>query len=173
MSLRIDFGRLASESAREIELAGARGDGARCREPVERIAAEHDVDRHRLVLLEIFLLVNVAVLAGTDVDAGAVTILQHDAVGADVYPIRIGIFGDDQVAGADITAAVFFVQQRRGKIEEVDLCAFLGVFVYRAARYFRHGDWRTMFHFFMIGAGEFQHVVEVFAGAQGERDAFR
>jgi hypothetical protein len=80
--------------------------------------------------------VNIRVLAGTDINAGAVAVLQHDAVSADVDPVGIGIFGYDEMTGAEISAAVLFMQQGRGKIEQIDLLAFLHIFLCRADFYF-------------------------------------
>src|SRR5258705_4047605 len=98
------------ESACEVEFADTRRHRTRRGKPNQRIAAEHDVDRDRLIFLEVFLFMNVSVLARADIDSGGVLILRHDPISADVHPIGIGILGDDQVAGAEVASAVFFVQ---------------------------------------------------------------
>jgi len=76
------------------------------------------------------------VLAGTDVDAGAVAVLQHDPVSADVDPVGIGIFSYNEMTGTEVAAAILLMQQGRGKIEQIDLLAFLHIFLCRADFYF-------------------------------------
>jgi hypothetical protein len=82
------FDRLFPESPGEVEFADTRRHRTRRGKPNQRIAAEHDVYRHRLIFLEVFLLMNVSVLARADIDSGGVLILRHDPISADVHPNR-------------------------------------------------------------------------------------
>ena len=60
-------------------------------------------------------------LARRDVKRDGVFALEHDAIGAGVDPMLFGIFGDDQIVGADVAAAVFFMPARNRKGFEVDI----------------------------------------------------
>ena len=76
MSLRItSIGFPWSPPAKSNSLIPA-GTGQDAANQIKRIAAEHDVDRHRLIFLEVFLFMNVGVLARADIDSGGVLILQ-------------------------------------------------------------------------------------------------
>src|SRR6266508_128104 len=160
------FSGLSSKAAGEIELTDSRRHRAGGGEPVERIAAKHDVDRHRSVLLEVFLFVNEGVLSRTDVNPSRVLVLRHDPVGADIDPTGIGIFGDDQVSSAEVAAAVFFVQQRRGKFPEIHLVVFLNILMDGPTFHFRHRNRHAVLDFLMVHPGEFQDVVELFVDAE-------
>jgi len=85
---------------------------------------------------KILLFMNKPVLAGPDVNTRRIFLLSHHPIGAHVDPLGVGIFGDDEMAGAQITAAVFFVQKRRGKIRQVDFITLLNIFVNIAAGHF-------------------------------------
>ncbi len=61
------------------------------------------------------------VLAGRDVEADGVLVVDHHAIAAEVHPPVVGILGDIERAGADVAAAVELVPLRGGELEYVDL----------------------------------------------------
>ena len=62
-------------------------------------------------------------LAGRDVEARGLGVVDHHAIGAAVDPALVGIAGDVEAAGADVAAAVGGVPFRRGKAGDVDVVA--------------------------------------------------
>ena len=64
-----------------------------------------------------------AVLAGRDVEAERLLVVDHDAVGAAIDPAVVGIAHDVVAAGADIAAAVLRVPLRRREFGDVDVVA--------------------------------------------------
>ena len=59
-------------------------------------------------------------LAGRNVEPDRRLVVDHDSIGADINPIRIGIAGHVEAAGSDITPAIVLVPQRCRKLEDVD-----------------------------------------------------
>ena len=93
-------------------------------------------------------------LAGPDVDAGSISILRHDSVRSHIDPVGVGIFGDDEMTGAQTAAAILLVKQGRGKLEQIDSIAVLGVFLYRSTINFDSMQRHTMLHSLVVHAGE-------------------
>src|SRR5262245_35084883 len=77
------------------------------------------------------------------------------------------------MTGADIAAAVFFMEKRRGKIEEVDLISLLQIFINLSALHFFHWNWHRALHLFMVNSHELEHMIELFGDAEGQCDALR
>ena len=94
-----------------------------------------DADQHRagLVALEVLFANQAAVLARRHPQPDRVLVVDHDAIGADVDPLVLGIAHDDQVAGADEAPAVELVQQRRRKLHQIDLAVAVDVLEHRPA----------------------------------------
>ncbi len=67
-------------------------------------------------------------LAGGDIEADVLLVVDHDAVGAAVDPALVGIAGDVEAAGADIAAAVLLVPFRRRELGHVDRVALHDIF---------------------------------------------
>ena len=72
---------------------------------------------------------------------------------------------------ADVAAAIFFVEQGRGKIEEVDPISLPDVLLNRSGLHFLHRNRNRALHLFMIGPDKFQHMIEFAAYAEGQCDA--
>src|SRR6266446_2372924 len=75
----------------------------------------------------VLLHVVAAVLAGRDVQAEYVGLVDHHAVGRRVDPADLGIARDYHVARPDVAAAVHLVPLRHGEAEQVDLLALPAV----------------------------------------------
>jgi hypothetical protein len=56
-------------------------------------------------------------LAGRNVHAHGVTVMDHHAIAADVDPTVIGIPGNHHVAGADISPTIAFMPKRHREFE--------------------------------------------------------
>ena len=97
------------------------------------IAAEHHRDRHRLLARLVLVAHLPALLAGRDVEAAGIRVVDHHAVGAAIDPAVVGIADDGVAAGADIAAAVLGVPLRRREFGDVDLVAGHDVLHHRTA----------------------------------------
>ena len=67
---------------------------------------QHHRDRHRLAARLVLVAHLPAVLAGRDVEARGLGVVDHHAIGAAIDPALVGIAGDVEAAGADVAAAV-------------------------------------------------------------------
>ena len=67
-------------------------------------------------------------LAFGDLAADGFLVVDFAAVGAEVIPFGVGIFGDAHVGGADIAVRVGLVMDRHGQLEHVDFVAFQDIF---------------------------------------------
>ena len=94
---------------------------------IDWMMAEGDRDRKTLSLLMIFFLVDPSMLSRRHVQCQAVRAVNHNPVGADVYPILFWIARNHQIVGADITSTVQFVPARHRKLEHVDVFTLLHV----------------------------------------------
>ena len=107
--------------ASDLEFAGAERHFGASHQEGERIAADDDADRHRLVERLIFVAMNASVLAGRDVEAEPLGVMDHDAIGAGVDPAVLRITRDVEAAGADIAVTlVAVVPDRRGEARDVN-----------------------------------------------------
>ena len=70
-------------------------------------------------------------LHGIDPETHTVPALHHAAIDTHVDPALIGVADNDVVGGADVTATVTRVPERRGKGFEINIVAFLNAFQYR------------------------------------------
>src|SRR5262249_52963735 len=85
-------------------------------------------DFARLASGEILLAHDAALLAGRDVEAERVFVVNHDAVSSEVDPAFIRVACDVNRARADVTPAVELVPLRRREFPNVDLFTFEDVF---------------------------------------------
>ena len=67
---------------------------------------------------------NAAVLAFGDLAADGFAVVDFAAVGAEIIPVGVGVFGDAHVGSADIPVGVGLVVDRYRQLEHVDLVAF-------------------------------------------------
>src|SRR5262245_6987825 len=73
---------------------------------------------------KILLAHDAALLAGRDVEAERIFIVNHHSVGSEIDPALIGVARDVNRARADVTPAVKLVPLRRRKLPHVDVFAF-------------------------------------------------
>src|ERR1051325_2792946 len=123
-----DFERLAAHAADELVFRHAVGNFDAAGEKRERVMAERHRDLAVPAGVQIFLALDAPVLAGRDVEADRVLVVDHDAVGAVIHPTLVGVFGDVDAAGADVASAVVLVPFRRWEFEDVDVAVALNVF---------------------------------------------
>ena len=81
----------------------------------ERVVAAADHDRAWLAGPKIFLADLPAVLARRHPQPHGIAVVDHDAIGADIDPFGVGVAHDDEIARADVAAAVELVQKRHRK----------------------------------------------------------
>ena len=67
---------------------------------------------------------NAAMLAFGDLAADRFAVVDFAAVGAEIIPVGVGVFGDAHVGRADIAVGVRLVMDRYRELEHVDLVAF-------------------------------------------------
>src|SRR5262249_38833700 len=118
-----DVDRLAAQAAGDVKLAHL-WQRTRRQHEQQRILTAQDHDLHRLPAFEILIAMDAAVLAFGDLAADRVAIIDLRAIGAEVEPAVIGVFGNDAIAGTDEARLVEFVMARYGKFQHVDFVAF-------------------------------------------------
>ncbi len=99
----------------------------------QRIVAEADGHRAGPALIEIFLPDDAALFSRRDVKRQGVFVVHHDAVAADVDPALVDVAGDDEMGGAHVAAAVFFMPMGHRQRQQIDVLAFVNIFHHRAA----------------------------------------
>ena len=160
--------RLAAQAAGDIQFAHAVGHFAAGYQELQRVAADDDGHRHRLVPRLVLVAMDAPVLARGHIEAQRVLVVDHHPVGADVDPVLFGIAGDVVAAGADVASAVGFVPERDGEFGDVDGVAGEHVLHHRAGLDELMGDGLQLAHVvFEEGLGELE-LVEFDREAQGE-----
>ncbi len=112
-----------AQAADDVELEHAIGRLHAAIEERERIAAQHHHDRHLLAAREIFLAVDIAVMARRHDEADALLVVHLRAIGPGVEPVLLGIARDAVGAGADIAPAVLLVPDGRREFLDIDILA--------------------------------------------------
>src|SRR5262249_5146068 len=115
--------RLAAHAADDLVLAHPVRHLARGHQGGHGLAAAHYRHRHALAARLVFVAHLPPVLAGRDVEARRLGIVDHHPIGAAVDPALIGIAGDVEAAGTDVAAAVVGVPFRRRESRDVDVIA--------------------------------------------------
>src|SRR5262249_49994188 len=116
-----DLDGLAAHAAHDLILAHPVGHLARGHQESHGIAAADHGDRHRRAARLVLVAHLAAVLAGRDVEARGLGVVDHHAIGAAVDPALVGIAGDVEAAGADVAAAVVRVPFGRREGGDVDV----------------------------------------------------
>src|SRR5262249_33179259 len=116
-----DLDGLAAHAAHDLILAHPVGHLARGHQESHGIAAADHGDRHRRAARLVLVAHLAAVLAGRDVEARGLGVVDHHAIGAAVDPALVGIAGDVEAAGADVAAAVGRVPFGCGEGGDVDV----------------------------------------------------
>ena len=115
--------RPAPEASGQARLVTAQGIGGGRGEVRERVGADGDGQGHGLSLGHVVLLKDLAQMARGPRKAGQVVrVVDHETVHAPVDPAAVHVLRDDQVPGAQVTAAVALVEHGGGQVEEVGLC---------------------------------------------------
>ena len=127
-----DLDRRAAHAADDLEFADAVGHFAAAHQEAHRIAATHDHHRHAFAARFVLVANLATVLAGRDVEAERLLVVDHHAVGAAIDPALVRIAHDVVAAGADVAAAVLRVPLRRRKFGDVDRIAGHDVLHHRA-----------------------------------------
>ena len=127
--------RLADQSAGPIIFVDAKGHRLRGGNVKQRMLAEGHYYRESLAGLHRLLIVNLAVLAGRDVEPDLVLVLEHDPIAADIFDAGLGIAGHDQMSRAEIASAVTGVPARHGKFGQIDLVAVSDIFEHWPGRH--------------------------------------
>src|SRR5262245_30520322 len=94
--------------------------------------AEGHGDFERLAIGGVLFALDAAVLAGRNVKSQLVFVMDHDPVRTVIYPTFVGIAGNIHAPGANITAAVFVMPERRRELEHVDIAILIDVVEKRA-----------------------------------------
>jgi hypothetical protein len=94
----------------------------------ERILPAQDYDFHRFAAGKIFVAMDTSVFALGDLAANGFSIIDLTAIGAQIVPAAVGIFGDHAIGGADEARFVALVVPRHRKFQNVDGVAFDHVF---------------------------------------------
>ena len=116
--------RLAAHAADDLVFAHAVGHFAAGHQEGHRVAAADHRDRHRLIARAVFVAHLPAVLAGRDVEARGLGVVDHHPVGAAIDPALVRFADDVEAAGADIAAAVRLMPLRCRKFGHVHVIAF-------------------------------------------------
>ena len=125
--------RRAAHAADDLELAHAVGHFAAAHEEAHRDRRRSTMATGIALAARLVLVAHLAaVLAGRDVDAERLGVVDHDAVGAAIDPALVRIADDVVAAGADIAAAVLAVPLRRREFGDVDGVAGHDVLHHRA-----------------------------------------
>ncbi len=114
---------LAADAADPVVLGHPLGHLERGRDEEERVDAADDGDRAGLAALEVLVAELPAVLAGRDVHAHALGVVDHDAVRPEVDPVAVRVLQDVDDAGPDVPAAVERMPLRGRELEHVDVAA--------------------------------------------------
>ena len=123
-----DFDRASALTTGIIEFGNAKWQFGIAAEKQDGVLPAGNQNRTRFAALEIFFADQPPVFAGRNPHADFVFAMRDDAVGADIDPVAIGITHDDEILGADITAAVMLVHERNGKFEYIDFVIALDIF---------------------------------------------
>ncbi|MBM2806514.1 MAG: hypothetical protein HW419_4407 [Deltaproteobacteria bacterium] len=102
-------------------------------EKEQRIAAEHQRERHLFAFAKIFLSVHVAMLARNHEQTHGFLVLNHRPVAARIDPFFVRVHGDRITAGADVAPAVVDMPDRRGKYFYIDISFLNDILKNRAA----------------------------------------
>ena len=111
-------------------------------------------------------------LAGRDINAHGILVVDLYAIRSGVDPITVGIAQDDEVVRSDIPAAVFFMHLRNRKLVEIDGIIAVDVLQNRPALDHAMRDRRMRFHPIPIGTQEFDRGFG-FGQIHRQGDAFR
>src|SRR6476646_5924785 len=118
-----DLDRFAADAPDDLVFADAVRHLAAGHQEGHGIAAADHGDRHALAARLVLVPHLAAVLAGRDVEACGLGVVDHHAIGAAVDPALVGIAGDVEAAGPDVAPAIGGVPFRRGKACDVDVVA--------------------------------------------------
>src|SRR4030095_13348785 len=79
------------------------------------------------------LVVNLAMLAGRDVQTDFILVLQHDPIAADILDSGFRITGHNQMGGSEIAPAVPRMPARHREFSQIDLVAMDDIFENRSS----------------------------------------
>ena len=122
------FIRLAAHAAGVVVFGLPRRDFHLAKKPKQRIGTEADRDWKGLALVEIFLPMNVAVVAGRNIQSESVAIMNHDPITTEIDPAFVEIAADRDIERAQVAAAVALMPMRRGQRQEIDILPFENIF---------------------------------------------
>ncbi len=108
-----NFERFAAHASGIIVFRLAGGYFHLTEEPQERVRAETDRHRKRLSFVEIFLPVDIAVMARRNIKRQRIAIVHHHAIAAEIDPAFVRIAADGDIERAQVAPAVALVPMRR------------------------------------------------------------
>ncbi len=136
----------------------------------QRIDAEAGDHGTGFSLVEIFLPLDASMLSRGNIHAHSVSTMHHYTIAADIDPTFVRISRDDDIAGADVSAAVSFVPEWDRKLEKIDIISLIDIFHYRTRGYPYRRDRRLLRQPFAASLNEsFPRDVEGKIGSSAER----
>src|SRR5262245_37104912 len=121
------FHRFTAQRAGVIVLAHPSLGRRWCRGPSRWLTAQNNRHGTRALCLPVFSRDLLAVFMVNDPQRESVLIDDAGAVGADVDPTAVRVFGDNHIASADVTPAIVLVPLRRWEYAQVDAIAFQNI----------------------------------------------